>query len=210
MSGCACRPVIRSKSQPATTRWGNPAGCRARRHRRHSLPAAGSAGMSIHRFAGSPIMVFLQALPLRIVRIHIFARSADFREKARSVRGALTSGGRHAISVPCAITSMMKNAGNPTMALNRGQNLRTCLKIMFVLSVQQIQKSFYGMGMLSSRVFHPCMINSVSSSHFFQNTVTLTLNHQELLQSHAHDPIRGRFFSLGMGNFYPPNLYTYR
>ena len=87
------------------------------------------AGMSIHLSAGSRIMEFLQALPLRIFPRHIFARSVVSREKARLASGALTSGGRHAMSVPCAITSMMRNAVNPTMALNRKQNLRTCRRL---------------------------------------------------------------------------------
>ncbi len=82
-------------------------------------------GMSIHRFAGNRTMEFLQVLPLRIFLIRIFARSADFREKARLASGALMNGARLATSVPCATISMMKNAGNPTVESNPGQNLRT-------------------------------------------------------------------------------------
>ena len=49
--------------------------------------------------------------------------------------------------------------GEPTVESKPGQNLRIFLKIMSVLSVQQIQKSFCGMGMLSSRVSHRCTSN---------------------------------------------------
>ena len=62
---------------------------------------------------------------------------------------------------------MMKNAGNPTVESNPGQNLRIFLKIMSVLSVQPIQKLFCGMGMFSNRVSHPCMNNSSTSPIFF-------------------------------------------
>jgi hypothetical protein len=40
---------------------------------------------------------------------------------------------------------------------------------MYVLSAQQIQKLFCGMGMLSSRVSHPCMNNWIPSSPLFFN-----------------------------------------
>ena len=103
-------------------------------------------------------MAFLQALPLRIFRTHTSARYAALREKARLARGALMSGGRHAISFPCAIISTTKSAENLIGELNQGQNLRTCLKIMFVRSVQRIQKLFYDMEMLSNRGFLPFMI----------------------------------------------------
>ncbi len=56
---------------------------------------------------------------------------------------------------------MMKNAANPIVVLNPGQNLRTFRMIMSVLSVQLILKLYYDMGMLSSRVFHRCMIEII-------------------------------------------------
>ncbi len=116
---------------------------------------------------GSRIMVFLPVPRLRIFLIPIFARSADFREKARLASGALMNGAQHAISVPCATISMMKNVGNLIVASNPGQNLRIFLKIMSVQSVQQTRKSFYGMEMFSSRVSHPCMNKKNFSFLFF-------------------------------------------
>ena len=149
--------------------------------------------MSIHLFAGSRIMVFLQEPPLRIFLIHISARYADFREKARSARGGLMNGGRPAISAPCAIIFTMKNAGNPTMVLNRGQNLRTCPKIMSVLSVQPIQKLFYGTGTSSSRDSHPCTINKKQILFFFKILYPYNQSSGISFQGPVHDPISGRY-----------------
>jgi len=122
--------------------------------------------MSIHLFGENRIMAFLRVPPLRIFLIRTSARYVGFREKARLARGDLMSGGRHAISVPCVITSTMKNVVNPIMALNQGQNLRIFLKIMSVLSVRPIQKLFYGTGMFSSRGSHPLMINKLNRFPF--------------------------------------------
>src|SRR4030042_2207799 len=117
--------------------------------------------MSIHPFGVSLTMAFLQALRLKISLKRISALSVDFREKARLANGALMSGGRHAMSVPLAIMSTMKNAENLIGESNPGQNLKTCLKIMSVLSVQLTRILSCGTGMLSSRDSLPSMTDTI-------------------------------------------------